>query len=121
MGQNDPMITVYGIPNCSTVKNARAWLTEHGVAHTFHDFKKAGVPADALPHWVAQVGWQRLINRAGPTWRKLDPSTQAAMTDPEQAAALLQTHASVIKRPLVQWANGDVTVGFAPEDWAQRV
>ena len=71
------MITLYGIPNCDTVKKARAWLTDHDVDHQFHDFKKQGVPADFLPGWIAAVGWETLVNRKGTTWRKLDEARHA--------------------------------------------
>ena len=71
------MVIVYGIPNCDSVQKARAWLTAQGLAHEFHDFKKAGVPADRLSAWAAVLGWQKLLNRQGTTWRKLDPSAEA--------------------------------------------
>jgi Spx/MgsR family transcriptional regulator len=114
------MITVHGIPNCDTVKKARAWLTEHGVEHHFHDFKKQGVPEAALDHWLASVGWERVLNRQGTTWRKLDAATQAGVTDAASAKALMLAQSSVIKRPVVQWADG-VTVGFKAEDWLARI
>ena len=114
------MVTVYGIPNCDTVKKARAWLNERGVAHEFHDFKKHGVPEARLAHWTAHTGWDKLVNRKGTTWRQLDPALQATLTDEASAHALMLRHASLIKRPLVEWSSGDVTVGFAPDDWAER-
>ena len=64
-------ITVYGIPNCDTVKKARAWLTSNGVGYQFHDFKKQGVPEPRLDIWLKTVGWEKLVNRKGTTWRKL--------------------------------------------------
>jgi Spx/MgsR family transcriptional regulator len=115
------MITLYGIPNCDTVKKARTWLTDHGVDYSFHDFKKQGVPADLLPSWIASVGLGTLINRKGPTWRKLDPATQASVVDAASATAVILASASVIKRPLVAWADGSVTVGFSEELFAQRI
>jgi arsenate reductase (glutaredoxin) len=114
------MTTLYGIPNCDTVKKARAWLTEHGVAYDFHDFKKQGVPATELDAWMKAVGWETLVNRKGTTWRKLDDATRAAVVDAASAKALMLAQASVIKRPVVQWANG-VTVGFDAEAWARRI
>lgn len=111
------MTILYGIPNCDTVKKARTWLTEHGVAHEFHDFKKAGVPAERLPAWIAAVGWEKLLNRAGTTWRKLDPADQASAVDAPSASALMVAQASVIKRPVVEWADGRITVGFKPEQF----
>jgi len=112
--------TVYGIPNCDTVKKARSWLTEHGVTHHFHDFKKQGVPAAELAQWLVAVGWERLLNRKGTTWRQLDETTREGVVDAPSAQALMLAHASVIKRPVVQWASGATTVGFDAADWLAR-
>jgi Spx/MgsR family transcriptional regulator len=115
-----PLITLYGIPNCDTVKKARAWLTGQGLDHTFHDFKKQGVPAGRLPDWLAAVGWQKLLNRQGTTWRKLPPGTQASVQDDASASQLMQAQPSVIKRPVVEWRQGEhcaITVGFDAAQW----
>lgn len=112
------IIRVYGIPNCDTVKKARAWLNTHGLEHVFHDFKKQGVPADRLLPWMQAVGWEKLTNRQGTTWRKLDPAVQTSVIDEASAAAVLQAHVSVIKRPVVEWADGRITVGFQADAWA---
>lgn len=114
-------MVVYGIPNCDSVKHARAWLRERGVDHVFHDFKKAGVPAAALEAWVAALGWQALLNRQGSTWRQLDAAAQQAVVDMRSAQALLQAHASLIKRPVVAWDDGEVSVGFDAARWAARL
>jgi Spx/MgsR family transcriptional regulator len=113
-------LTLYGIPNCDTVKRARAWLGEHGRDVVFHDFKKAGVPADRLEAWVAAVGWERVLNRQGTTWRKLDDALKTSVTDAASAKQLMRDQASVIKRPVVEWADGSITVGFDAADWARR-
>ena len=116
------MTTLYGIPNCDTVKKARTWLNEHGAAHSFHDFKKHGVPEAALDHWMAQLGWEVLVNRKGTTWRQLDEATRAAVVDAAGARAVLLAHPSLIKRPVVQWTGQPeaVTVGFDATDWRAR-
>ena len=103
---------LYGIPNCDTVKRARAWLAGQGVVYEFHDFKKAGVPEARLDAWLAAVGWETLLNRKGTMWRKLSDVERAAVTDRGTARALMLAHASIIKRPVVEWADGQVTVGF---------
>lgn len=113
------MTTLYGIPNCDTVKKARTWLTDNDVGYTFHDFKKQGVPTELLPGWIKAVGLDKFINRKGPTWRKLDAALQASVVDAASATAVVLAHSSVIKRPLVVWADGSVTVGFSPEAFAQ--
>ncbi len=109
-------ITVYGIPNCDTVKKARAWLHDQGVACTFHDYKKQGVPLPQLDAWIQSLGWEALLNRKGTTWRKLDAAQQAAVTDAASARALMLAQPSVIKRPVVEHPGG-VLVGFDPEAW----
>ncbi len=119
------MITLFGIPNCDTVKKARAWLTAQGIDYQFHDFKKQGVPTERLDAWMAAVGWEKLLNSKGTTWRKLDPATQATAVDAESAAKLLILNGSLIKRPVVEWTDSpsaaEITVGFETESWGNRV
>lgn len=109
-------VTLYGIPNCDTVKKARAFLAERGVAHAFHDFRKQGVPLDALDRWLGELGWERLLNRQGTTWRKLDAQRQAAVHDAASAKALMLEQPSVIKRPVVV-RDGRTSVGFDAAQW----
>jgi arsenate reductase (glutaredoxin) len=109
-------ITLYGIPNCDTVKKSRAWFDEAGKAYQFHDFKKQGVPEAALRQWVKALGWEALVNKKGTTWRKLDASTQAAVIDTASAITLMLANSSVIRRPVVQ-SSASVTVGYVPEMW----
>ena len=113
-------VTLYGIPNCDTVKKARAWLDERGVAVQFQDFKKAGVPTARLDAWLAAVGWERLLNRKGTTWRKLDEGLRESTVDAASARRVMLDQPSVIKRPVVEWADGRITVGFDAADWATR-
>lgn len=114
-------ITVYGIPNCDTVKKARTWLTDQGAEFVWHDLKKQGVPDEALARWIQAVGWEKLVNRQGTTWRKLDAATQASLTDAASAAALMQQQVSVIKRPVVEWPDGRVSVGFSADNFSQHL
>jgi arsenate reductase len=113
-------IRVYGIPNCDSVKRARAWLSAQGMHFEFHDFAKQGVPGDRMTRWLEQAGWQTLVNRRGTTWRKLDTLAQDAVTDDRSARALMERQPSVIKRPVVEW-DERVTVGFDPAAWEQIV
>lgn len=115
-----PMPTMYGIPNCDTVRTARDWLQRHDVAFQFHDFKKNGVPRDALAQWMVAIGWENLVNRQGLTWRKLATAQQLAVCDTQSACALMLSQPSVIKRPLMDWGKAAptrYTVGFDPERW----
>lgn len=106
-------ITVYGIPHCDSVKKARAWLDAQGLAYVFHDFKKHGVPPARLAAWQAALGWEKLLNRQGSTWRKLDTAAQASACDAASASALLQAQPSLIKRPVIEWADGRISCGLA--------
>ena len=108
-------ITIYGIPNCSSVKKAREWMAAHQVAHEFHDFKKQGVSTDLLAHWTATAGWERVLNRQGQTWRKLGAAEQARAVDVASACALMQVHTSLIKRPVIDWGGAALTVGWQPD------
>jgi Spx/MgsR family transcriptional regulator len=112
---------LYGIPNCDTVKKARTWLDDHQVAYQFHDFKKQGLPLDEVRHWFDAAGWEKLLNRRGPTWRKLDAAAQASVVDAASALAVMQQNTSVIKRPVVQWPDGTITVGFDAALWQSRL
>jgi Spx/MgsR family transcriptional regulator len=112
---------MYGIANCDTVKKARAFMTQRELAFDFIDYKKQGVPADLLNEWVAALGWERLLNRKGNTWRGLDEAAQAAATDAAGATRLMLAQPSVIKRPVVVWADGRLTVGFDAAEWATRL
>lgn len=110
------MIHLYGIPNCDTVKKARAWLQNQGAAFEFHDFKKEGLSNELLAHWMTSVEGDTLLNRRGTTWRGLSAAEQALASIPHGLATLLTTHTSLIKRPVVQWPSG-VTVGFDVQVW----
>ena len=106
-------ITLYGIPNCDTVKKARTWLDQHDVAFAFHDYKKAGIDRPRLERWVAEHGWQTVLNRAGTTFRAL-PDADKADLDAGKAIDLMLAQPSMIKRPVLDL--GDRTlVGFKPD------
>ncbi len=111
------MTRIYGISNCDSVKQGRAWLEARGADPVFHDFKKQGLPADRLDAWLQALGWQPLLNRQGTTWRKLAPEVQAGVVDAASARTLMLAQPSVVKRPVVEWPDGRVTVGLA--GWAR--
>ena len=103
---------LYGIPNCDTVKKARAWLGAHHMIYDFHDFKKLGVSGTWLQEVVAQTGWQALLNQRGTTWRQLDETTKSAVIDLTSAIALMVHQPSLIKRPVLE-AEGRYHLGFS--------
>jgi arsenate reductase len=108
--------TLYGIPNCDTIKKARIWLDQNGRAYAFHDYKKAGIDRAALEGWVATHGWETVLNRAGTTFRAL-PEAERTDLNAEKAIALMLAQPSMIKRPVLDL--GDRTlVGFKPELYA---
>lgn len=110
-------ITVYGIPNCDTVKKARAWLDACGAAYAFHDYKKIGADPAKLAQWCKAAGWDKVLNRAGTTFRKL-PDADKADLDEAKAIVLMTANPSCIKRPIVEYPGG-LLVGFKPEVWEQ--
>jgi len=109
---------LYGIPNCDTVKKARRWLDDHGVAHRFHDFRKDGLDPAKLQGWIDALGWEKLLNRSGTTFRKL-PDAQKEGLDAASAKALMLDQPAMIRRPVVE-AGGAPSVGFAADDWQKR-
>lgn len=109
-------VTLYGIPNCDTVKKARTWLDAQGIAHDFHDYKKAGADASKLAQWCAVLGWEKVLNRAGTTFRKL-PETEREGLDEAKAIAVMVANPSCIKRPLVEHPGG-LLIGFKSDEWA---
>jgi arsenate reductase len=112
-------ITIYGIQNCDTMKKARAWLDEHGIAYTFHDYKAQGVDRTRLENWVRDVNWETLLNRAGTTFRKL-PDADKADLNKQKAIALMLAQPSIIKRPVLD-VDGHLLVGFKPELYAEAL
>ena len=112
-------ITLYGIKNCDTMKKARAWLDGHGVAYAFHDYKTAGIERATLAAWAKEVGWERLLNRAGTTFRKLPEAQREGLTE-AKALDLMAAQPSMIKRPVLTGA-GPLLVGFKPEDYARAL
>jgi len=111
------MITLHGIPNCGTVKKARTWLDANGVDYRFHDFKKLGAPARLIERWADATGWETLLNRRGTTFRALSDADKADI-DRAKAVRLMEANPSLIKRPVVEDEDGNVTVGFSEAAFA---
>lgn len=109
--------TIYGIKNCDTMKKARAWLTEHSIEAEFHDYKAAGIDAAHLERWCKEAGWEKVLNRAGTTFRKLDEADKQGL-DQEKAIALMLAQPSMIKRPVLE-ADSRIIIGFKPDLYEQ--
>ena len=109
-------ITIHGIKNCDTMKKARAWLEDEGIAHAFHDYKTGGIKPAMLQAWVHKAGWEALLNRAGTTFRKL-PEDQKQGLDEARAVALMLAQPSMIKRPVLT-KGGALLIGFDPARYA---
>ena len=109
-------LILYGIPNCDTVKKARAWLDAQGLAYAFHDYKKAGADTARLAAWCEAAGWEKVLNRAGTTFKKL-PDADKTDLDTAKAVAVMVANPSCIKRPIVEHSCG-LLVGFKPDEWA---
>ena len=110
--------TIYGIKNCDTMKKARAWLDQHGVAYDFHDYKTAGIERDRLERWSKKVGWETLLNRAGTTFKKLPDRDKQGLTE-KKAVVLMLAQPSMIKRPVLDLGGGKLLVGFKPDEYAK--
>ncbi|WP_288841488.1 ArsC family reductase [uncultured Deefgea sp.] len=108
------MMKLYGIPNCDTVKKARVWLTENNFDYEWHDFKKNVLSPALIEDWIANCGWEVLVNRQGTTWRNLDEASKASLVDAASATALMLANPSLIKRPVLDY-KGKISVGFKPE------
>jgi arsenate reductase len=112
--------TLYGIPNCDTVKKARTWLLDNGVDFSFHDFKKQGLDRETAARWLETLDWETLVNRKGTTWRNLPDERKAAVTDKASALELMLENTSVIKRPVLE-GEGLLSVGFTPDAYIRLV
>jgi arsenate reductase (glutaredoxin) len=103
---------LFGIPNCNTVKKARDWLNAHSINYEFHDFKKNGVTHALIEEWLNQQPWEKLVNRAGMTWRNLSEAEKAAIVDAPSALKLMLEKTSVIKRPVLVKDGKIISLGF---------
>ncbi len=111
------MYTLYGIPNCNTVKKAIDWLKKNDIAYQFHDYKKKGITEIKLQEWVAQISWAVLVNKRGTTWKGLDETVQTNITNNQAAIGLMIEKTSVIKRPIIENGNKIVAVGFDEKEY----
>ncbi len=109
-------VTIHGIRNCDTMKKAFTWLDEYGVDYAFHDYKKVGVTRDMLEKWCEAAGWEKVLNRAGTTFRKLPDEAKAGL-DRDRAIALMLEQPSMIKRPVLETGSA-LEIGFKPERYA---
>ena len=110
-------VTIYGIKNCDTMKKARTWLDQKGVAYDFHDYKASGIDKATLEGWTKKVGWEVLLNKAGTTFKKLPDADKATLSE-KKAIALMLAQPSTIKRPVLD-RGGDLLVGFKPDHYAR--
>lgn len=114
------MITLYGIPNCGSVKKARDWLESQNIAYEFHDFKKAGIDKNTIAGWMQQVSWEVLVNKKGTTWRGLPETTKDGVTNAASATKLMIENSSVIKRPVL-CKGKTVLVGFDADTYEEHL
>jgi arsenate reductase len=112
-------VIIYGIKACETMKKARTWLDEHGVAYAFHDYKVHGIERSRLESWIRSLGWEMLLNRSGTTFRKLPDGDKEGLTE-ARAIKLMLAQPSMIKRPVLETGGGAPLVGFKPEQYAAR-
>ena len=108
---------LFGIPNCSTVKKARDWLAEHHVSYEFHDFKKQVVNHAMLQDWLTQHPWEKLVNRAGMTWRNATDAEKSAVVDNISAITFMLEKPSAIKRPVLIQNGKILALGFSEDTY----
>ncbi len=111
-------VIMYGIPNCDTVKKARAWLADKQITYTFHDFKKAGITLTTLKNWLQYVPLKTLLNRRGTSWRNLSDADKAAAEHEDQALALMVKNPSLIKRPVLVGEDHVKAIGFSEDSYS---
>ncbi|HHT0062631.1 TPA: ArsC family reductase [Raoultella planticola] len=107
------MLTMYGIKNCDTIKKARRWLEAHQIAYQFHDYRADGLDRELLNTFIAELGWEALLNTRGTTWRKLDETVRAGINNSDAAAALMLEMPAIIKRPLLCAPGQPMLLGFS--------
>jgi arsenate reductase (glutaredoxin) len=113
------MLTVYGIPNCDTVKKTLNWLKDNDQAYEFYNYKKQGITAHKLREWLEVYDWTKLINRAGTTWKKLSDDEKKAIQNPDSAIELMLSNQSIIKRPLIEQDGKAIMLGFDEKQLGQ--
>jgi arsenate reductase len=113
--ESEMSVTIYGIKACDTMKKARSWLDDHGIDYAFHDYKKDGLDAATIDRFLKDIEWEKLLNRAGTTFRKL-PEEERQNVDAEKARALMLAQPSMVKRPVLE-KDGKLTVGFKPDQY----
>jgi Spx/MgsR family transcriptional regulator len=113
------LIQLHGIPNCDSVKKARRWLEGQGLDYAFHDYKKEGADPQKMRAWADTLGWEKMLNRRGTTFRQLDEAEKVDI-DEAKAIALMAQHPSLIQRPLVEH-DGGVLIGFDADEWARTL
>ena len=107
------MLTMYGIKNCDTIKKARRWLEANHIAYQFHDYRSDGLDRELLNTFIAELGWEALLNTRGTTWRKLDETVRAGINNADAAAALMLEMPAIIKRPLLCAPGQPMLLGFS--------
>lgn len=112
---------IYGIKNCNTVKNALNWLNEREITFEFHDYKSKGISSEKLHQWIAQVGWEALVNKRGTTWRRLTDDEKETVIDAQSAVALMSEKTSVIKRPLIENDGKILLLGFDAAEYEESL
>lgn len=110
------MITMYGIPNCDTIKKAKKWLEANQIEYSFHDYRKVGLDAAQLKVWATELGWETLLNKRGTTWRQQPDEVKESINEASAIELMLQ-HPAMIKRPLLD--TGSVRkVGFKDTEYS---
>ncbi|SDX54044.1 transcriptional regulator, Spx/MgsR family [Hydrobacter penzbergensis] len=117
--KNVKMYTIYGIPNCDTVKKTLNWLESHQVKYDFHDYKKLGIDKEKLQTWCKQVGWETILNKKSATWRELGADVQVTIQTEAKAIQVMMANTSIIKRPVIEKNGKLLVVGFNEKQYGE--
>jgi arsenate reductase len=111
------MLTVYGIKSCETCRNARKFLNEKNIEHTFHDLRQDGLSIQMLERWITRIGWERLLNKKSLTWRKIPELDRNELTRDKALAVMIESP-TLIKRPVLEDDNF-IAVGFSEKRFSE--
>ncbi|MBW3694399.1 ArsC family reductase [Vibrio sp. T187] len=109
-------ITMFGIPNCDTIKKAKKWLQVENVEFDFHDYRKQGIDETLVKTFCSELGWETVLNKRGTTYRQLTQEQKDSLNE-QTAITLLVEQPAMIKRPILK-VDGQYHIGFKADQYS---